>query len=242
MEPTDKGRLEIHFILYKPAVPGNVGAAARAIKTMGFNHLRLIDPCDHLGDEARMLAHGSHDILDSTLLFDDFDRAVADLDLVVCTTAKERSAKHDYHSSRTIREQLENKEEHLLKVGILFGTEESGLPNALILKSDMAMSIPMALSYPSLNLAQSVMVTAYELSPLNRLEKPGTPLAKSGEGWHTLKSQSAQLLTDAGILEGTPLYHRIMERMATLSGTDIPLFLSVLSRIKKNSLWKHNIS
>jgi len=225
--------LEIHFILYKPAVPGNVGAAARAIKTMGFSHLRLIAPCDHLGDEARMLAHGSHDILESALLFDDFEGAVADLDLVVCTTAKGRTAKHDYHSSRDFREQLENKSEHLKHVGILFGTEESGLPNALILQSDMAMSIPMVHSYPSLNLAQSVMVTAYELSILNRPGKPGTPLDKSGEGWGTLKRQSAQVLNEAGILEGTPLYHRIMERMATLSSQDIPLFLSVISRIQK---------
>jgi tRNA/rRNA methyltransferase len=200
---------------------------------MGFKHLRLINPCEHLGDEARMLAHGSHDILEAALLFDDFDEAVADLDLVVCTTAKERSAKHDYHSSRSIREQLENKSEDLKHVGILFGTEESGLPNALILKSDMAMSIPMAGGYPSLNLAQSVMLTAYELSPLNHLEKPGTPLSKSGEGWGTLKRQTTQLLNEAGILGGTPLYHRIMERMATLSSQDIPLFLSVISRIQK---------
>jgi tRNA/rRNA methyltransferase len=233
MAAVEKETLEIHFILYKPAVPGNVGAAARAIKTMGFRHLRLINPCDHLGDEARMLAHGSHDILESALLFDNFDEAVADLDLVVCTTAKGRSAKHDYHSSRSIREQLENKSEHLKHVGVLFGTEESGLPNALILKSDMAMSIPMAGSYPSLNLAQSVMLTAYELSPLNQLDLPGSPLSKSGEGWGTLKKQTAQLLNETGILAGTPLYHRIMERMATLSSQDIPLFLSVLSRIQK---------
>jgi len=200
---------------------------------MGFKHLRLIDPCDHLGDEARMLAHGSNDILESALLFDDFDEAAADLDLVICTTAKGRTTKHDYHSSRNIREQLENKKEHLNKVGILFGTEESGLPNSLILKSDMAMSIPMAGSYPSLNLAQSVMITAYELSPLNQLDLPGTKLSKSGEGWGTLKRQSTQLLNEAGIPEGTPLHHRILERMATLSSQDIPLFLSVISRIPK---------
>lgn len=201
---------------------------------MGFTQLRLIAPCDHLGDEARMLAHASHDILESALLFDEFEDAVADLDLVVCTTARGRSAKHEYHSSRSIRGQLENKKAHLRKIGILFGTEESGLPNALILQSDMAMSIPMADSYPSLNLAQSVMITAYELSPLNPLEKPGAPLSKSGEGWHTLKQQSGQLLQEAGIMEGTPLFHRIMERLATISANDIPLFLSVLSRIQKN--------
>ncbi|MEN8230190.1 MAG: TrmH family RNA methyltransferase [Bacteroidota bacterium] len=223
--------MEIHFILYKPAVPGNVGASARAIKTMGFHHLRLIDPCNHLAEEALMLAHGSHDILEKANLFDTFEAATADLDLVVCTTAKERTAKHDYYSSREFGEYLVNKKEHLKKVGILFGTEESGLPNQLILQSDLAMSIPMAGAYPSLNLSQSVMVTAYELSLLNLLEKPGQSLSKSGEGWGELKNQAKQVLADAGIPEGSPLFHRIMERMATVGSNDIPLFLSVIKRI-----------
>jgi tRNA/rRNA methyltransferase len=200
---------------------------------MGFRHLRLIDPCDHLGEEALMLAHGSHEILQSARVYPNFEAATADLDLVVCTTAKGRTAKHEYHSSREFRTLLEKKASHLGQAGILFGTEESGLPNALILKSDLAMSIPMTETYPSLNLAQSVMIAAYELSPLNQLEKPGEKLSKSGEGWGQLKSQTQHLLVEAGIPEGSPLYHRIMERMATLGSTDIPLFLSVLSRLKK---------
>lgn len=226
--------MEIHFILYKPGVPGNVGAAARAIKTMGFSNLRLIDPCDYLGNEARMLAHGSHDILESAVVFDSFESAIADLDLVVCTTSKERSAKHDYYSSREFGESLVNKKDLLQKVGILFGTEESGLPNQLILQSDLAMSIPMADEYPSLNLAQSVMVTAYELSFLHQLKKPGQSLSKSGEGWRELKKQSHHLLTVAGIPKGSPLFHRIMERMTTVGANDIPLFLSVIKGILKN--------
>lgn len=224
--------MEIYFILYKPSVPANVGAAARAILTMGFSHLRLIEPCDHLSEEAMKLAHGSHHVLSSARLFSDFESATEDLDLVVCTTAKGRTAKHDYHSSRDIAGLLRRKKEQLGKVGILFGTEESGLPNQLVLKSDLAMSIPMAGSYPSLNLAQSVMVAAYELSPLNQLEKPGDSLDKSGEGFATLKEQAKKLLTQAGIPEGTPLFHRIFERLATVDANDIPLFLSVLSRIQ----------
>jgi tRNA/rRNA methyltransferase len=200
---------------------------------MGFRQLRLIDPCDHLGEEALMLAHGSHDVLQSAQVYSSFEEAAEDLDLVVCTTAKGRTAKHEYHSSREFRTLLEKKAPRLGKVGILFGTEESGLPNSLILKSDVAMSIPMAGTYPSLNLAQSVMIAAYELSPLNRLEKPGEELSKSGEGWGELKNQTQELLVEAGIPEGSPLYHRIMERMATLGANDIPLFLSVLSRLKK---------
>ena len=119
------------------------------------------------------------------------------------------------------------------KVGILFGTEESGLPNELVLKSDLAMSIPMAGSYPSLNLSQAVMVCAYELSPMNTLEKPGESQSKTGEGWGTLKKQSKELLQQSGIPEGSPLYHRILERLATIDANDIPLFLSVLSRLQK---------
>lgn len=200
---------------------------------MGFSHLRLIDPCDHLSEKALMLAHGSHDILQSAQVFTEFEAAVADLDLVVCTTAKRRTAKHEYHSSRDLTALLANKREHLGKVGILFGTEESGLPNQLVLKSDMAISIPMAGFYPSLNLAQSVMVIAYELSALNRMEMPGELLEKSGEGFGTLKKQTKQMLHQAGIPAGSPLFHRILERMATVDANDIPLFLSVLSRIQK---------
>ena len=223
--------MEIYFILYQPAVPGNVGAAARAMKTMGFRYMRLIRPCDHLDEEARMMAHGSHDILIGATLHDSFEEATSDLDLVVATTAKQRSAKHDYHSVRDLVELLRNKGPHLSKVGILFGTEESGLPNDLILKSDLAITIPMAGGYPSLNLAQAVMITAYELSQLNTLEQPGKPLEKSGEGYGELRRQAQKLLTNAGIPEGTPLFHRIMERLATTGANDIPLFLSVLSRI-----------
>jgi len=224
--------VEIHFILYRPAIPGNVGAAARAIKTMGFRHLRLIEPCDHLSDEAMMMAHGSHEILTSASMYGSFEEATSDLDLVAATTAKERSAKHEYHSIRELSGILEAKGSHLDKVGILFGTEESGLPNELVLQSDLAVTIPMAGGYPSLNLAQAVMVTAYELSLMNPLQQPGQiPVAKSGEGFGELKRQARRLLISAGIPEGSPLFHRIMERMATVGATDIPLFLSVLNRL-----------
>lgn len=225
--------MEIVFILYRPGEPGNVGAAARALKTMGFRHLRLIRPCDHLAEEALMMAHGSRDILENAAVYDDPEEAVVDLDLLVCTTAKMRSAKHDYHSSRDLRTFLEERKAGLRKVGILFGTEESGLPNQLVLRSDMAFTIPMTAAYPSLNLAQGVMVTAYELSPLNRLTRPGRELSKSGEGYGELKSRVTKLLAETGIPEGSPLFHRIMERMATVGTNDIPLFLSVISRIGK---------
>ncbi len=72
--------LKISFILVEPAVPANVGAAARAIKTMGFDDLRLVKPCDHLSMEARMLAHASNEILENAKIFSTLKEALADID------------------------------------------------------------------------------------------------------------------------------------------------------------------
>ncbi len=222
---------EISFMLYKPAVGGNVGAAARALKTMGFGKLELIAPCNHLGAEARMLAHGANDVLEQARVYSNFEEALKGREFIIATTAKSRTAKHDYHSSRELRKLLQEKGGRLREACILFGTEESGLPNDLVLRADLAVSIPMAGNYPSLNLAQAVMVVAYELAPLNALNKPGEIQHKSGEGFARLKELSEFTLGSAGIHKGSALYHRIMERMATVGANDIPLFLSVLSRL-----------
>ncbi len=164
--------MELVFILYKPAVPGNIGSAARAMKTMGFEELRLINPCNHLADEAKMMAHASHDILENAKLFTSFKDAVIDLDFVIGTTAKRRTAKEDYLSPPEIVKALESKAGSLKKVGILFGTEESGLPNDLLQACDVASTIPLKHPYPSINLGQSVMLYAYELSEIKGNKRP----------------------------------------------------------------------
>ena len=222
----------ISFILYKPAVPGNVGASARALKTMGFQDLRLINPCDHLCDEARMLAHGSHDILESARVYGSFEDAIKDLDLILATTAKTRSARFDYYSSRELINIVENKAGSVEHIGIVFGTEESGLPNDIIQASDIAISIPMHAAYPSLNLSQSVMVMAYELSYLNAPTSAGKEISKETRGYRELKKRTEYILERAGIPSGTPLHHRIMERVAMLKATDIPLLHSVTSKLE----------
>ncbi len=221
---------DLYFILYKPAVPGNIGASARAIKTMGFSKLRLIEPADHLSTEARMLAHGSNEILENATVFDTVEKAVEDLDFVIATTAKHRSAKVDYVTSRDLRAFLENKGSLVRKAGILFGTEESGLPNHIILRSDIAATIPMSGSYPSLNLSQSVMVLAYELSNLSPAREKQLGDEKI-PGWAEIRERSETILSAAGIPPGSPLYHRILERMAHLKAGDARLLHSVTSRL-----------
>lgn len=219
------------FILYKPAVPGNIGASARALKTVGFSSLWLIQPCDHLSEEARMMAHGSVDILENALVFETFEEAAGDLDFIICTTAKRRSAKHDYYSSRDIAGIMDANKESVQKIGIVFGTEESGLPNAIIQRSDLAVTIPMQTKYPSLNLSQAVMVMAYELSTHEISQGKAKKKSKNDNGFLELKQRTRFLLNNIGIAEGTPLHHRILERIAVLKPGDISLLHSISSKL-----------
>ncbi|MGE0087944.1 MAG: TrmH family RNA methyltransferase [Bacteroidales bacterium] len=85
--------IDIHFILVEPAVSENIGAAARALKTMGFSSLRLVKPANHLADEARWLAHASNDILENAHVFPSLKEAVKDMDWIIGTTAKKRKGK-----------------------------------------------------------------------------------------------------------------------------------------------------
>jgi len=262
------------FILYRPAVPGNIGAAARAIKTMGFSELRLVDPADHLSDAAKMMAHGSHDILENSKVYPTYEAAVDDIDFIVCTTAKKKGAKVDYVPSGQLNGFIAEKIPVTRRIGIVFGTEESGLPNSILLTADAGVTIPMATTHPSLNLAQSVMVIAYELSGLlhgdasdrtstqvpggaqqqlnttgaqQQLNTTGAQQQKANiktpewegsatvlqqpEAWRQLRERTAAILQQAGIQPGTPLFHRILERMSFMKASDARLAHSVTSKV-----------
>ncbi|MCB2219298.1 MAG: tRNA/rRNA methyltransferase [Bacteroidetes bacterium] len=225
--------MKIIFVLVESAVPENIGAAARAIKTMGFSELRLVNPSGHLSDKAKWLAHGSADILESAKVYQHFDEAIHDIDLMVATTSKQRIAKGEFLSVHDLGSFLDQKSDAIKSVAIVFGKEESGLPNFLIRQCDVACSIPMKTSYPSLNLAQAVMVFAWELSGLKTLaetketgkEKPHYPI---------FRKKLIQLLERTEIDQNINLYNRILERAAYLSGDDINLVLSILQRLRKD--------
>jgi tRNA/rRNA methyltransferase len=224
--------MEICFILYKPAVPGNVGASARALKTMGFEQLRLINPCDHLSAEARMLAHGSNDILENAELFENFQSCIKDLDFLIGTTAKKRSAKVEYFNPAESKKLLTSKKDSIEKVGIVFGTEESGLPNEILQSCNIASTIPIENPYPSLNLGQSVMLYAYEFSMIEK-EKAENITTNPEDSFIKLKKRVEDLLKDIDIPEDMPLYNRILERISQMKGSDINLLHSISSRLNE---------
>ena len=224
--------MDVCFILVEPAVPGNVGAAARAIKTMGFNQLRLVNPCDHLSTEARMLAHASGEILEKARVCSSLEEALEDIDLSIATTAKKRDARVEFHLNRDLPGIIASKGESVKRTAIVFGGEESGLSNVQIRMCDMASSIPLKQSYPSLNLSQAVMIYAYTLFDLSFPEETGRVSPERENEFRRVMDKSKDILIKLGVDRSPALYNRILERLALLGEEDIHLLLSVLGRMK----------
>ena len=225
--------MEFYFILVEPAVPGNIGAAARAIKTMGFEYLRLIKPCSYMNAEALKMAHGSADILKNANVYSSLYEATGDVDLIVGTTAKSRSARVDYISCSDLPGIIRDKGSTCNAIGILFGREESGLTNTELKECDIVTRIPMISDYPSLNLSQAVMVYAYILSDFIIKEDKAEQKDRNENGLNALRSKTETALTELGIKDNPALYGRIMERLALLGEDDIHLLHSVINKFKE---------
>jgi tRNA/rRNA methyltransferase len=224
--------MQISFILVEPSTPENVGAAARALKTMGFDNLRLVNPCDHLSEPARWLAHASTDILENAEVFPTFREAVSGFDFIIGTSAKKRSVKHDYFPLPGLAAFLAEKESRISKIAIVFGREESGLKNEELKFCDMVTTVPLKTTYPSLNLGQAVMLYAYELSKRDWPKQ--AEIFRNEEGFLALKEKIRTVLRETGFEENTNIFPRFLERINSLPEDDIHLFHSFCNKFIQN--------
>ncbi len=158
-----KWRKNLYFTLVEPKEPGNIGAAARAIKNMDFQRLCLVNPPSLKDEEAKKFAHNARDILDSAEVYDSVREAIADKNYVVGTTRRRGRRRGVFlpvdEGARRIRELAQSH-----KVTLLFGREDRGLFNDEIEECGFIMTVPANREQPSINLGQAVMVFAYELS------------------------------------------------------------------------------
>jgi len=152
----------VRFVLCETSHPGNIGAAARAIKTMGFNELVLVNPVVFPSDEAVARASGAADILANARVVDSLGAAIAGCGLVVGASARRRSLQWPELNPRECAAQaLEVLQSS--SVAIVFGTERSGLQNDQMDMCNALVYIPANPDYSSLNLAAAVQLIAYEL-------------------------------------------------------------------------------
>ena len=185
------------FIMVHPSHPGNVGAAARAIKTMGFRELCLVAPrFDNVIDmpEAQALASGATDVLSSVLVVDTLGQALAPVTLAFAMTARERVLGPP---TCDIREAASMAKDHLIehtegRIAIVLGTERSGLTNEDISQCQRICHIPANPEYSSLNVAQALQLAAWELR--YALGALGTPAPKKETGASLASNDKVQAL------------------------------------------------
>ena len=151
----------IRVVLLRPSHPGNIGAAARAMKNMGLSQLCLVRPKRFPDPEARAMASGALDILESARVCAHLDEALAGTALSVALSARPRGLSHSSIDARAAARELvaaARRDE----AAIVFGNETVGLTNQDIMRCSRLARIPASEAYPSLNLAQAVQVMAYE--------------------------------------------------------------------------------
>ena len=151
----------ITVVLYEPQDPVNIAATVRAMKNMGVASLRLVRPVRYEPARLEGIAHDTWDIIDTIEHYPDFDRAVADCVRLVGFTARRRKAKWKIIDPRVAAEEALGYVAEG-RVAMVFGREDSGLPNEILDRVHAAVNIPTT-EHASLNLAQAVLIALYEL-------------------------------------------------------------------------------
>jgi len=171
----------IRVVLLRPSHPGNIGAAARAMKNMGITQLRLVRPKRFPHPDAHAMASGALDVLESARACATLEEALAGTTYSVALSARARELSHPLLDARAAARKLlsaARKDE----VAIVFGNETDGLSNKEVMRCSALARIPANPQYASLNLAQAVQVIAYELRMAARVP-PAAP-AKTGYATH----------------------------------------------------------
>lgn len=155
--------MELAIILVRPQMGENIGSTARAMANFGLRDLRLVAPRDGWPNpKASDTAGKALDLLDDATLFATAAEAVADCQYVLATTSRERAVNMPSYTTREAVAELRARAFAGEKVAVMFGPERTGLENEEVALADGVLSIPVAGEYPSLNLAQAVVVVAAE--------------------------------------------------------------------------------
>jgi tRNA/rRNA methyltransferase len=147
------------IILVRPQLPENIGSVARAMNNFGLKELRLVSPLFSPQDPKSIsLAAGADDILERAKIYDSLEDAISDLHYVYATSATQRHMVKSYASVKEAMVEIVDFQ----NVGIVFGPERTGLTNDELPKFRSIIHVPVNPEFSSLNLAQSVAITAYE--------------------------------------------------------------------------------
>jgi TrmH family RNA methyltransferase len=152
----------IHIVLVESSHPGNIGAAARAMKTMGLSKLSLVNPARYPSAEATARASSANDLLASAGVYTGLDEALSDCTYVVGTSARARHLQWPGYPPELAAQQLLLHARHA-QVALVFGREKWGLTNDELARCQAVVTVDTSPAYSSLNLASAVQIMTYEL-------------------------------------------------------------------------------
>ena len=159
--PTDAPQPTI--VLIRPQMGENIGAAARAMWNFGLDRMRIVDPRDGWPNSAAVaMASGAGRLLDEAEVFDDVADGIADRTYVYATTARPRELTKPVFSPEAAMVEAAARIARGEKVAVMFGPERSGMENADIAYANAIITVPVNSHFPSLNLAQCVLLVGYE--------------------------------------------------------------------------------
>ena len=214
----------IRFVLCETSHPGNIGAAARAMKTMGFHELVLVNPKDFPSAEAQARASGAADVLANAQVVQTLQDAVEDCGLVIGASARRRKHRWPELNPRECAAEAWQAS-YSNPVALVFGTERAGLSNEQLDRCNALVYIPANPDYSSLNLASAVQLIAYELffaqGDFEPKQEPEYPLA-SGRDMELFYEHLEKVMTVSGFLKPDNPRHlmRKLRRLFNRSGID----------------------
>lgn len=230
----------IRIVLIDTSHPGNIGAAARALKNMSLRDLALVRPQNFPHAEATARASGAGDLLLQASVHADLEGAIGDCGLIIGATARSRMQHFDTLSPREAAPRMV-AEATRGRVALLFGSERVGLTNEELAHCNWLIRIPANPDYESLNLAMAVQVIAYELHLAAGAEVPpqtrDAPAATETE-LEKLRSHLEEVMTEVGFADrtqsGTHLMSRIRRMLmrAELDQNEVNILRGLLTAIQ----------
>ncbi|MFO1185881.1 MAG: RNA methyltransferase [Bauldia sp.] len=234
------------IVLVEPQLGENIGAAARAMANFGLTDLRIVNPRDGWPSEsARRAASRADHVLDAVRVFDSLTAAVADLRVVLATTARPRTVDRPVLGPVAAMARLRASARQGLSAGILFGRERTGLTNEEMALAEAVLTLPVDPTFASLNVAQAVLVTAYEwrrgegddetrMLPFGQDSRPPADKAELLKLFEHLESalDTAGFFRPAEKRPGMVLALRAMLSRAGLSGQEVKTLRGVVAALE----------
>lgn len=235
----EKNLNNVYVVLIEPKNPGNIGASVRAMKNMGISHIRLVRPVDYREVvEQKKMGYSSQEIIEKSQEFDSLSNALADISLVFLATQKKGKWKKNFITPEQTAELVLSR---ILKekIAIVFGREDSGVTIDESQLANYLIYIPSAVTYPSLNLSQAVLVILYEIYKLSTDNKKiaDFPKMATKQKFERVTSNIWSLMKSLEIREeNNGLFHRSLKRaMGRTIWTNADL--AVIDRACKQVRW-----